>query len=224
MNSDWTPLRYGLTGPFLIVEAGRYSGGTGAADAESLEEGCRCRMGTIAPLWMPRPRWPRRRMTRFMRWLGERQRTPVRRTTSELWRWSVEELEQFWAAIWDFCGVRASRPYERVLARGAMPGARWFAGARAELRREHAPARPRPAGDRGAARLGAAPAGGVTWGELSDAVARASPAGCARWASGAAIASPPTCRTSRRRWSRSWRARASARSGRARRRTSARAA
>ncbi len=33
-----------------------------------------------------------------------------------LWRWSVDELEQFWADIWEFTGVIASKPYERVLA------------------------------------------------------------------------------------------------------------
>ncbi len=47
-----------------------------------------------------------------------------------LWRWSVEDLEGFWAAIWDFFEVRASVPYERVLARREMPGAQWFPGAR----------------------------------------------------------------------------------------------
>ena len=39
----------------------------------------------------------------------------------ELWGWSVEELEQFWADIWEFCGVRASQPYERVLDRARCP-------------------------------------------------------------------------------------------------------
>ncbi|HEX7299801.1 MAG TPA: acetoacetate--CoA ligase [Solirubrobacteraceae bacterium] len=48
----------------------------------------------------------------------------------DLWRWSVEDLEGFWAAVWDFFGVQASEPYERVLARREMPGAQWFPGAR----------------------------------------------------------------------------------------------
>jgi acetoacetyl-CoA synthetase len=46
-----------------------------------------------------------------------------------LWRWSVEDLEGFWGAVWDFFGVRSSAPYEAVLADRAMPGARWFPGA-----------------------------------------------------------------------------------------------
>jgi acetoacetyl-CoA synthetase len=68
-------------------------------------------------------------MTRFMRWVGERHDRAFA-DYGELWRWSVDELEDFWACLWEFCGVRASAPYERVLAAREMPGARWFEGAR----------------------------------------------------------------------------------------------
>jgi acetoacetyl-CoA synthetase len=43
-----------------------------------------------------------------------------------LWRWSVEDLEAFWAAIWDFFGVEGS--HDRALADPTMPGAVWFPG------------------------------------------------------------------------------------------------
>jgi acetoacetyl-CoA synthetase len=80
------------------------------------------------PLWEPSAEdLKRAEMTRFMRWTGERRGRPFA-DYGELWRWSVEEIEDFWAAIWEFCGVRASRPYERVLDSRRMPGARWFAG------------------------------------------------------------------------------------------------
>jgi acetoacetyl-CoA synthetase len=65
---------------------------------------------------------------RFLDWL-ERERGVVLRDYDELFRWSVDELEAFWAAIWDFFGVRAHTPYERVLSERALPGARWFPGA-----------------------------------------------------------------------------------------------
>ncbi|MFP5257160.1 MAG: acetoacetate--CoA ligase [Acidimicrobiia bacterium] len=48
-----------------------------------------------------------------------------------LWRWSVDDLEGFWAAVAEERDVRwRDRPH-RVLAGGdrAMPGARWFPGA-----------------------------------------------------------------------------------------------
>jgi acetoacetyl-CoA synthetase len=43
----------------------------------------------------------------------------------ELWRWSVDDLEGFWASVWDFFDVPGTRG-ETVLADRAMPGARWF--------------------------------------------------------------------------------------------------
>jgi acetoacetyl-CoA synthetase len=82
-----------------------------------------------APLWEPSPAdRERAEMTRFMRWAGERLGRPFL-GYAELWRWSVDEVEDFWASIWEFCGVRASRPYEQVLDSRRMPGARWFEGA-----------------------------------------------------------------------------------------------
>jgi acetoacetyl-CoA synthetase len=45
----------------------------------------------------------------------------------ELWRWSVDEPEAFWASVWDFFGIAGG--YDRVLS-GEMPDARWFEGAR----------------------------------------------------------------------------------------------
>src|SRR3954452_6326665 len=62
-------------------------------------------------------------MTQYMRWLDK-----GFTTYDELWRFSVEDLEGFWASIWEFFGVESD--YERVLADRSMPGARWFPGAR----------------------------------------------------------------------------------------------
>jgi acetoacetyl-CoA synthetase len=48
-----------------------------------------------------------------------------------LYAWSVREPGKFWTAVWDFCGVIASRRGEVALAdAGRMPGARWFPDAR----------------------------------------------------------------------------------------------
>jgi acetoacetyl-CoA synthetase len=81
------------------------------------------------PLWSPSAEWRERaEMTRFMRWAGEHHGRTFT-DYAELWEWSVSEVEQFWAAIWEYCGVRASRPYEQVLDSRRMPGARWFTGA-----------------------------------------------------------------------------------------------
>jgi acetoacetyl-CoA synthetase len=83
------------------------------------------------PLWEPAPEdRERATMTCFMRWVGEREgRAGGFADYEQLREWSVREIERFWSAIWEFCGVRASRPYERVLSDRTMPGTRWFAGA-----------------------------------------------------------------------------------------------
>ena len=83
-----------------------------------------------APLWRPSPEDSHQvEMARYMRWAGERRGRPFA-DYDELWSWSVDELEDFWASIWEFFNVRASRPYERVLDSRRMPGAKWFEGAR----------------------------------------------------------------------------------------------
>ena len=50
-------------------------------------------------------------------------------TYEELWQWSVNHLEAFWASLWDYFHIQASQPYTTVLAARTMPGARWFPGA-----------------------------------------------------------------------------------------------
>ncbi|MFL5915824.1 MAG: acetoacetate--CoA ligase [Gaiellaceae bacterium] len=68
-------------------------------------------------------------ITRYREWLNERRSLSLD-SYHDLWQWSVDELEDFWASIWDYFEVDASRPYERVLTRREMPGAEWFPGAR----------------------------------------------------------------------------------------------
>jgi acetoacetyl-CoA synthetase len=66
---------------------------------------------------------------RFMRWLAHERRLEFA-DYAALWHWSVDDLEAFWAAVWDFFEVRSSTPYSSVLEGRVMPGARWFSGAR----------------------------------------------------------------------------------------------
>jgi acetoacetyl-CoA synthetase len=81
------------------------------------------------PLWEPTAQdRERAEMTRFMRFAGACHGRAFA-DYDELWKWSVAEVEEFWASIWEFCGVRASKPYERVLGQHEMPGTRWFEGA-----------------------------------------------------------------------------------------------
>ena len=82
-----------------------------------------------APMWRP-PADVREttQIGRFLAWL-ERERGLHLADYPELHRWSVEDLDGFWSAIWEHFGVRSHTPYEGVLGRREMPGAEWFPGA-----------------------------------------------------------------------------------------------
>jgi acetoacetyl-CoA synthetase len=96
--------------------------------------------GRIETIWRPsEDTIDRANITRYLEWLA-RHRGLTFATYQDLWRWSVADLDAFWSSIWQYFGVRASPPYERVLARDTMPGASWFPGAKLSYA-EHALAR-----------------------------------------------------------------------------------
>jgi acetoacetyl-CoA synthetase len=77
-------------------------------------------------LWEPSAELVERsRMTEFMRWL-ERERGLSFVGYGELWQWSVDDLDGFWSAIWEFFEVRADGDPSPVLDSREMPGASWF--------------------------------------------------------------------------------------------------
>ncbi|MCV7226165.1 acetoacetate--CoA ligase [Mycolicibacterium komossense] len=47
-----------------------------------------------------------------------------------LWEWSVAEIAEFWAAIWEYFDLDCVSGYDEVLSVDALPGAQWFSGAR----------------------------------------------------------------------------------------------
>src|SRR4051794_14098479 len=99
--------------------------------AQRSEAGAAVREGDL--LWTPSAeRIAGARLTAFTRFSEER---TGRRFAdyAGLWTWSTTELEEFWQAVWDFFGVRSSAPHTAVLDSRAMPGARWFPGARLNL-------------------------------------------------------------------------------------------
>ncbi len=49
----------------------------------------------------------------------------------QLWNWSVENIPNFWATMWEFGEIKASRPYDTVVDDlNKFPGTHWFPGAR----------------------------------------------------------------------------------------------
>jgi acetoacetyl-CoA synthetase len=97
-------------------------------------------------LWTPSAaRREKSHVTAFTRWL-ERERGLRFDSYDALWRWSIQDIEAFWKALWDYFGVRASKPYTKVLGRREMPGAEWFPGAHLNYA-EHALAKARSDAD-----------------------------------------------------------------------------
>ncbi len=48
-----------------------------------------------------------------------------------LYQWSIENIPDFWTAMWKFADIKASKPYDQVIDDVTkMPGAKWFSGAR----------------------------------------------------------------------------------------------
>lgn len=80
-------------------------------------------------LWVPGgERIAEAPITHYLQWL--RQRGHSFSGYHELWRWSADRIEEFWASLWDYFEVLSDSPYQAVLERRVMPGARWFSGAR----------------------------------------------------------------------------------------------
>ncbi len=93
------------------------------------------------PLWQPSAkRIAASNMQRFIETSGAALAKP---DYAHLYEWSIREPREFWAAAWDFFGIRAQTPYASVVEDfERMPGARWFEGARLNfadnlLRPEH---------------------------------------------------------------------------------------
>jgi acetoacetyl-CoA synthetase len=79
-----------------------------------------------APLWQPSPELVENaRLTEYLDWLKSERGLDFA-GYEELWQWSVDDLDAFWASLWDFFEVQADGDPVPVLASREMPGAEWF--------------------------------------------------------------------------------------------------
>lgn len=82
------------------------------------------------PQWMPTDEdIEGARITDFTSWVQARcgVQLPDYRA---LWRWSVDDLDDFWLAVWEYFEVQSPEPVGAALVDESMPGAQWFPGAR----------------------------------------------------------------------------------------------
>ena len=85
----------------------------------------------VQPLWTPsEQRVKDTNMYRFLESVNNRHNQSFV-GYDELYSWSIENLEDFWAEMWSFLNIKASKTYDRVIDDPAkMPGAQWFSGSR----------------------------------------------------------------------------------------------
>jgi acetoacetyl-CoA synthetase len=69
-------------------------------------------------------------MYKFMNLINERFQKEFKEY-SHLYHWSIENIPEFWASMWEFAGIKATKSYDQIIDdQNKMPGARWFSGAR----------------------------------------------------------------------------------------------
>jgi acetoacetyl-CoA synthetase len=82
------------------------------------------------PLWVPSEEYIKKtNISRFINLVNKRHSLKIR-SYDELYRWSVENIKDFWEAMWKFGEIKASGYNVVVDDLSRFPGARWFAGAR----------------------------------------------------------------------------------------------
>ncbi|MFQ6074163.1 MAG: acetoacetate--CoA ligase, partial [Candidatus Bathyarchaeia archaeon] len=83
------------------------------------------------PLWVPsKEHIKQANITRFISLVNKKHGLEIN-SYDELYKWSVENIQDFWAAMWEFGEIRASREYDAVVDDlSRFPGAKWFVGAK----------------------------------------------------------------------------------------------
>jgi len=82
-------------------------------------------------LWEPsEERKKQANITRFIAFVNGKHGLEIN-SYAQLHNWSIENIPHFWAAMWEFGEIKASRGYAEVVDDlSKFPGAKWFSGAR----------------------------------------------------------------------------------------------
>ncbi|WP_027364156.1 acetoacetate--CoA ligase [Desulfotruncus alcoholivorax] len=83
------------------------------------------------PLWVPsQERVNNANMTKFIAFVNSSLGNNIL-DYNQLYKWSIDNLADFWSAVWEFCGIISSSKWESVVInQDDMMGSRWFQGAR----------------------------------------------------------------------------------------------
>jgi len=82
-------------------------------------------------LWEPSTQWIKNtEITRFIDFINRTFKLEIK-GAKELYEWSISKIEDFWAAMWDFGGIIASKRYDNVVEDlTVFPGTKWFPGSK----------------------------------------------------------------------------------------------
>ena len=83
------------------------------------------------PIWEPsEERKKNTNITKFTDFVNKRYGQKLS-GYNELYEWSINNSADFWASVWDFCEIKASKPYDSVITKAErMMDTKWFQGAR----------------------------------------------------------------------------------------------
>jgi acetoacetyl-CoA synthetase len=82
-------------------------------------------------LWEPSEEWIKNaNITQFIEFVNKEYGQSIK-GGKDLYKFSVEKIEDFWEAMWKFSDIIASKPYDKVVEDlSVFPGTKWFPGAR----------------------------------------------------------------------------------------------
>jgi acetoacetyl-CoA synthetase len=82
-------------------------------------------------LWKPPEERKRKsNIVKFINYVSKQYKRKIG-NYNELYDWSISNIPDFWAAVWDFVEIKASKRYDIVIDDlKKMPGAKWFPGAK----------------------------------------------------------------------------------------------
>jgi len=82
-------------------------------------------------LWEPSAEWIKNaEITKFIEYVNKKYGQVIK-GGKDLYKWSVESIPEFWAAMWDFGEIIYSKKYDQVVEDlNVFPGTKWFVGSR----------------------------------------------------------------------------------------------
>ena len=83
------------------------------------------------PLWIPsKERIKHANITRFINLVNKTHGLQIN-SYNKLYKWSIENIQDFWATMWKFGKIKASHKYDFIVDDlTKFPGAKWFIGAK----------------------------------------------------------------------------------------------